>query len=484
MAAPTVRSVGTVAAVASGNLTPGLPAGTVAGDLLVACFVSKDNIDITGAGGWVSFGAPLPSRPAGTRNLEVLWKQAGASESATTFTHTGGNSTIGRVIAITAGTWDTADVLGGIAVSTTSLVIPSVTPEVVDCLMLAVMAAADDDGAGASNFAAYSAGGLTWTERIDNATTLGTDSSLGAATAPNPGNSATGAGTYTSTSAGVTHCALIAIRPAPPAGTAVDLTPATETDTAQAVTAAKHVTLTPATETDTSVSVPAIKTVTITLATETDTPVALSVAKRVTLVPVTETDTAQELFYQLVDGSVTLTPAEETDQAQSVSVAKRATLVPAEETTAPPSLELSKRATVTPAGESAVPVAVSVAKRVTLAPAAVTDTAVPLTTVKRVLLSPGLTSDAAVSLALTTRVSLTPASELDTAGAIARAGELRPVGLDEPRTATFVTVGSTAATFETSTRAASLEKPGTKATFERPHASAMFEQAETEVVLA
>lgn len=210
----TVRSVGTAAAVASGNATPGLPAGTSDGDMLVAVAGSKDNINITDAGGYVSFGSPLPSRPSATRNLEILWKQAGPGETATTFTHTGGNSCIMRVVAITAGTWDTADPLGAIAVSTTDRTVPTVTPDIADCLMLMAIMAADDDGSGGSNFATYSSGGLTWTERIDNATTSGTDMSLGAATAPNPGTSATGAGSYTSTSAGVAHCALIAIRPA------------------------------------------------------------------------------------------------------------------------------------------------------------------------------------------------------------------------------------------------------------------------------
>src|SRR5215510_9295564 len=45
-----LRGVGTVASAGNGNVTPGLPAGTAAGDLLIAVVETKDNVALSMAG--------------------------------------------------------------------------------------------------------------------------------------------------------------------------------------------------------------------------------------------------------------------------------------------------------------------------------------------------------------------------------------------------------------------------------------------------
>lgn len=96
----------------------------------------------------------------------------------------------------------------------------------------------------------------------------------------------------------------------------VSLSPATETDTAQALIASHRVVLTPATESDAAQALIHYKRVVLTPATESDAAQALSGYRLVTLSPAIETDTAQALSYTRV---VTLTPAGETDTAVALS---------------------------------------------------------------------------------------------------------------------------------------------------------------------
>lgn len=214
MAAPTVRSVGTSAAAANGNVTPGTPSGMAAGDLLIALITTKDNVDPTMSGfAEITDGAAtLPLRLSSVRQTQCLWKNAAGGDSLVV-THTAGNSIIAQVLAITAGTWNTADPFGGFAHSETDLVIPDLATEIADCLMFLGLHASDDVASG-TVFSAYSWGGLTWTARMDTFTSLGTDQSFGAATAPNPNTAAPGVGSYASASAGAETAILFAIRPA------------------------------------------------------------------------------------------------------------------------------------------------------------------------------------------------------------------------------------------------------------------------------
>lgn len=168
----------------------------------------------------------------------------------------------------------------------------------------------------------------------------------------------------------------------------VTLTAATETDAAQTLTVVKpiEVTLTPTAETDAAVALAAVKPVTVTPATETDAAQALVVTQDgsipVTLTPVTETDAAQTL---VVVKTIlkTLTPAVETDAAQTVAAAKSLA--------------------VTAAGETDAAQALAPAKAPALAAAAETDSAQPLSALKPILvtLTPATETDTAVALTMT-----------------------------------------------------------------------------------
>lgn len=158
----------------------------------------------------------------------------------------------------------------------------------------------------------------------------------------------------------------------------VTLTPATETDSAQTIIAQKFATLTPATEVDAAQALTAFKSVTVTPATETDSAQAITRGGTVTLTPATETDSAQALSLTYVK---TVTPAAETDTAQSVSRQKIATLTAAVETDTAQPVTFAVFRSLTPAGETDTAVTLSVsgaAHFLTLTSATETDLALSL----------------------------------------------------------------------------------------------------------
>lgn len=95
-------------------------------------------------------------------------------------------------------------------------------------------------------------------------------------------------------------------------------------------------------------------------------------AQPITLTPAVETDTAQALALRKL---VTLTPASETDApgAPGLAVRKRITLSPALSSDVALPLSVRKRVTLTPAVETSVVVPLTKIKRVTLTPAGETD---------------------------------------------------------------------------------------------------------------
>jgi hypothetical protein len=82
------RAVGTTSKVASGNMTPGLPAGHALGDLLVLVTNQQDNVSCS-VTGWTNI--PGGTGNNGTNNRTEMWaKFDGGSESAPTVTHAAG----------------------------------------------------------------------------------------------------------------------------------------------------------------------------------------------------------------------------------------------------------------------------------------------------------------------------------------------------------------------------------------------------------
>jgi len=108
----------------------------------------------------------------------------------------------------------------------------------------------------------------------------------------------------------------------------IDLTPATETDTAVALSYGRAFSITPATETDAAqtLTIAQPQTVTLTPATEADAAVGLSWAiggQHVSITPAAESDEAMALSFGFaVPQEVTLTPATESDAAVTLRITR------------------------------------------------------------------------------------------------------------------------------------------------------------------
>jgi len=189
---------------------------------------------------------------------------------------------------------------------------------------------------------------------------------------------------------------LVALRPAGAGGNSTPVTPATETDEAQAVGRIRTTTADVATETDTAQAAGRIRQTAVTPATETDTAQAVTSGSHTTaagaaletdtaqaagrtrqtaVTPATETDTAQPIG---TPSGTPVTPATETDTAQPVGRTRTTTAAPALETDA---TQLAGRTRITTAGaatETDTAQAPGRTRTTTAGPALETDTAMPL----------------------------------------------------------------------------------------------------------
>lgn len=92
MAAPTFTAAGTFVGSA-GTASPGIPAGTVADDILLL-FVETENeaVSLSDAQGFVQIGTPVGTGTAGATNavrITVFWKRATGSDAAPTVADAG-----------------------------------------------------------------------------------------------------------------------------------------------------------------------------------------------------------------------------------------------------------------------------------------------------------------------------------------------------------------------------------------------------------
>jgi hypothetical protein len=243
----------------------------------------------------------------------------------------------------------------------------------------------------------------------------------------------------------------------------IDLIPATESDTAQALNVDKKVAVVPATETDTAValSLSGAHHVTLTPATETDTAQALNVDKLRALTPATETDAGQALN---VDKKLAVTPATETDVAQAANVDKKRALTVATEADAAQALNVDKKLSVTPATETdaAQTLAVRKVHDVFLTPATETDTAQALNVDKARTLVPAVETDVAQATNVDKKLALAPAAETDSAQALNVDKKLALLRALETDTAQAITHGRlfhlTPATETDTTQATNVDK--------------------------
>lgn len=171
MALPEVRAVGTVASNAAA-ISPGLPSGTVAGDLLVMVAESQGAGSALTASGWTSLFSIVEEN---TR-LTVLYKVAAGSDATTT--NDTGDHQVARIVGIKKGTYNAADPIHksaeGKQAATKSVVIPGLTTTLADCLILGFASGSLPDASSTTQFGAATNASLgSLTERIDNAVTAG-----------------------------------------------------------------------------------------------------------------------------------------------------------------------------------------------------------------------------------------------------------------------------------------------------------------------
>jgi len=200
------------------------------------------------------------------------------------------------------------------------------------------------------------------------------------------------------------------------------ITAATEADAAQSITHKRLATLTPATEADVAQGLTQKKLATLLVATETDLAIPVTraaVANYVDLTPAAESDLAVALSAQKVK---TLGVALETDTAAALSHLRRVTAGTATESDAAVAPTVRKHGSVLPAAESDVAFGISASLRRSLTAATETDGAVGLSASKRVSLSPATEADSAVGISHYHRVYLVPAEETDNAVPISREG--------------------------------------------------------------
>lgn len=183
---PKVRSVGAVAS-GTGSISPGLPAGVEAGDLLVM-FAESGGASAAGAAttpltasGWASPPAPYAAQAQGNTRTTVLYRFAGSSNP--TATNDTGDHQMARIVCVKKGSYDpeapfnTAGV--GVQAATKSVSIPGATTTRPGCLVLACATGHLPDATSTTEFGAPANASLTeLTELVDNATTAGDGAAL------------------------------------------------------------------------------------------------------------------------------------------------------------------------------------------------------------------------------------------------------------------------------------------------------------------
>jgi len=205
MAIPSVRAVGTVAS-STGAITPGMPAGTLAGDILLL-FLGTRNQAITVSGGtetWTQAADSPVTRGAAVTGvrLTVFWARASQDAPTSPTTSDSGNMQQGRIIAI-SGCIASGDPTDDTASDTNfgTISFPGVTTTVADCLVVFAGVTSIPDADSTTEFSSFSFTGLTSiTEQIDNTTSQGNGGGLCAASGGAPTATTYSGGTCTAAS--------------------------------------------------------------------------------------------------------------------------------------------------------------------------------------------------------------------------------------------------------------------------------------------
>jgi hypothetical protein len=216
MAAPEVRAVGVVGRSA-GAIAPGLPAGTVAGDLLLMFLESKgeDGEIVAKEGGWTK----LKTQVKGNTRLTVLYRVSTTGTDNTEINDSGDHQH-GRIIGIKTGTFDTGTPFNvsevGTQAATKAGSVPGATTTVAETLVVAAISGNLPDANGTAEFSEWANASLaSITEQIDNASEAGDGGAFGVATGVKAAAGAYGATTVTCATEAERACCSFAIAPVP-----------------------------------------------------------------------------------------------------------------------------------------------------------------------------------------------------------------------------------------------------------------------------
>lgn len=138
MAVPTFIAVGSLGENTAGAITPGLPTGWAAGDLLLAHLWCSTNTAVWAVpSGWAQVASPVDDSNCKT---VILYKIAQAGETATTFNLSSGTGERQGYVTAHRGVDQTTPIEGATSgwtgVATASVTLPSVTTTVADCLFV------------------------------------------------------------------------------------------------------------------------------------------------------------------------------------------------------------------------------------------------------------------------------------------------------------------------------------------------------------
>lgn len=185
--------IGALGSAATGNVTPGLPAGLTASDAstgvadLMWCLISTNsNVASTMSGSWNSFREVNSST---TLRGSLFWKRYQAGDTDPTVTHAGGtnNTTAARIIAYRGvlGTGNGMSSAQGTSwnetvntANSTARTVTGVTTNVADCMI--VYCGADGEEATHATYTGTNPSGATLlaNEAFDDGVTLGSDTGL------------------------------------------------------------------------------------------------------------------------------------------------------------------------------------------------------------------------------------------------------------------------------------------------------------------
>jgi hypothetical protein len=205
-----VPKVGAVATVASGNITPAIPGTAGVGDLLVACIAARGNAAFTLPANWNLVATQQSSGDTdatnGIASGLMAWIILGETSPSTTFTRTGGDLALARIIAYSGAAdspYDTGSA-NTLAVASATATTPGITTAEDDTLLVAMTSAGDNLTASAFDAATdpTTASGATdtttaptdgtWIERADSGSGTGADGALAIADAVKATAGATG----------------------------------------------------------------------------------------------------------------------------------------------------------------------------------------------------------------------------------------------------------------------------------------------------